>query len=96
MRFKAILFFVLITGLCFAAPKKGVEIAVELSPAGGFTATSSRILGGKIINSGGVFKAKKLTVPSRSIKTGIELRDSHLQKRIGKSVDATSIFNTNT
>lgn len=68
-----------------------VQIKVQLSPAGSFEATSQAIEGG-VIKDGTQYKATSLTIPLKELKTGIELRDEHMQNKyleVGKYPTAT-------
>jgi polyisoprenoid-binding protein YceI len=60
---------------------KGVDITVNLSPAGSFQIETPKVKG-KIIKSGASYSAKKLYVKVKDLKTGIELRDKHMKKRL--------------
>lgn len=60
-----------------------LALNVELSPAGSFTATTDKIKGDVTKNKDGSVTAKELTVPIKSLKTGIDLRDEHLKKHLG-------------
>lgn len=76
MKFLTLTLFSVFSFLSFAGE---VKLDVQLSPAGSFE-TKGAVAGqltkskGKLV---GTFK-----VPVKSLKTGIELRDSHLQKRL--------------
>lgn len=70
----------LLSGLAFAE-SKGVTIDVGLSPAGSFQITSSKVKG-DMSKAGGKISGKNISVSVRSMKTGIELRDEHMQKRL--------------
>lgn len=61
--------------------KGGVKIFVDLSPAGSFEAVASKVKGkAKIV--GDKIVAKKLTVSVKKLKTGLDLRDKHLWKKL--------------
>ena len=62
-----------------------VVISVELFPVGSFEIKSTVIKGGKLRKKGDKFIVKNIYVPNSSLKTGIELRDEHTQKRLGKN-----------
>jgi hypothetical protein len=68
------------SGLVYAE-SKGVTIDVGLSPAGSFQITSSKVKG-NLSKTGGKIGGKNISVSVRSMKTGIELRDDHMQKRL--------------
>ncbi|MBP6217878.1 MAG: YceI family protein [Oligoflexales bacterium] len=79
--------------------KDSVEVEVSLSPAGSFTVTSENI-SGKGIKKGDTISAEKIEVPIDSLKTGIDLRDEHLRKKLTankkiKSIIATQILAKN-
>ncbi len=61
------------------ASDAGVDIDVVLSPAGSFTAKTKQITGTAKKTADGV-TADGIVVDLRSLKTGIELRDSHTKK----------------
>lgn len=68
--------------LAEAQSKSGkIEVDVELFPGGSFTAKSDQVIG-KGVKSGSSFSANEVKVPVKSIKTGIDLRDEHLQKKL--------------
>ena len=69
-------------GICAQEIKKGVKIYVELSPAGSFEITGSRFKGGKIKRKGDKFSVSDIYIPTNKLKTGIDLRDEHMRKRI--------------
>jgi hypothetical protein len=62
-------------------PKKGIKVFVELTPAGDFTITSSSIIG-KVKRTPKGLVAKNLYVKVDSLKTGVDLRDDHVKKRL--------------
>ena len=68
----------------FAFAKGNVVVDIELSPAGSFQAKSKKVKG-KVVKEGGKLVASKLKVSVKSLKTGIEMRDEHLKKRLAKS-----------
>lgn len=84
MKVVSIIVFLIISLNVYSAPKKGVVIYVSLSPAGSFEGKTSRIKGGKVIKSGDEFSVKNISVVNSTIETGIDLRNEHLQKRLGK------------
>lgn len=68
-----------------------LSIYVELFPAGDFVAVSTE-LKGKVNKKGNQYFAEDIRVPVKSIDTGIDLRNSHLQQRLGADKDSkTSI-----
>ncbi len=60
---------------------KGVDVTVNLSPAGSFHVKTKKVKG-KVIKSGNSYSAKKLYVKIKDLKTGIDLRDDHMKKRL--------------
>lgn len=82
---KFMLVFGLLTSFAFA--KGSVVVDVSLTPAGSFQAKSKKVKG-KVVKSGGKLIAKKLKVSVKSLKTGIDMRDEHLYKRLsGKKIE---------
>ncbi|MBY0518756.1 MAG: hypothetical protein K2P81_17730 [Bacteriovoracaceae bacterium] len=59
-----------------------VKVQVTLSPAGSFTAHSEKVRG-FAEKSGSKYVAKELTVEVGTLKTDLDLRDEHFQKRLG-------------
>ncbi|MDH5415520.1 MAG: hypothetical protein OEW87_15395 [Flavobacteriaceae bacterium] len=86
---KKILFVVLILPLLSfgADTSKKLIVDVSLSPAGSFTITSSQIKGKVYLTNDGKMQAKKIKIPIKTLKTGIELRDNHLKKKLGQEID---------
>ncbi|MGE3609245.1 MAG: YceI family protein [Bacteriovoracaceae bacterium] len=66
----------------FASPK--VSVDVELNPAGSFQAITHD-LKGKITKQGETLKADKISIPVKTLQTGIDLRDEHLWKHLSVS-----------
>jgi hypothetical protein len=66
-----------------AAPqgKNSLSIDVTLFPAGSFTITSDDIQG-KGFRQGSLYQADKFSVPIESLKTGIDLRNGHMHKKL--------------
>lgn len=82
---KLLMTLTLFTSLAFA--KGSVVVDVTLTPAGSFQAKSKKVKG-KVVKSGSKLMAKKLKVSVKSLKTGIDMRDKHLYKRIsGKKIE---------
>ncbi len=71
----------LFIGLSAYAQNAGMKAEVKLSPAGGFTATTSDVTGHVTKEADG-YSAKDVKVNLKNIKTGIELRDKHAQKHL--------------
>ncbi len=59
-----------------------VSVAVKLSPAGDFKASSSKARG-FVDKKGDEYSAGELSVSVGSLETGIELRDKHFRERLG-------------
>jgi hypothetical protein len=59
-----------------------LSIHVDLWPAGDFVAVSKEIKG-KVYKKDGKYFGENIMVPVKSIDTGIELRNTHLQQRLG-------------
>lgn len=64
-----------------SALAKGVTAYVELSPAGSFEVKAKSIKG-RALFKGEKVEAKGLTVNVKRLKTGLELRDDHLLKKL--------------
>lgn len=56
------------------------KVDVQLFPAGSFEAKGKVV--GSLKKSKGVLVGKNIKVPVKGLKTGIELRDNHLHKRL--------------
>ena len=76
----AVLFGIIYT-VCAHAASKGLKVDVTLTPVGSFQVSSDR-LKGKVVRAGGKLKADKITVPVEGLKTGMDLRDEHLHKKL--------------
>lgn len=63
-----------------AAPKKGVSVSVELSPAGSFEITGK--VKGSVKKTGAGYEAKKLSFAVKKLKTGMDLRDKHTKEKL--------------
>ncbi len=61
--------------------QQGLKATVELSPAGSFEVTSSRIRGSAKATGDG-YTADQLRVAVNSLVTGNEMRDQHLQEKL--------------
>lgn len=67
------------------------KIDVQLSPAGSFEAQGKVV--GSLKKIKGMLVGKNIRVPIKSLETGIELRDSHLQKRLrSKRVSSVAVL----
>ncbi len=64
----------------FAKDKKGVKVKVPLT-AGSFQLECSK-LKGKLVKSGKGYKADKLYVKVKDLKSGMDLRNEHTHKRL--------------
>lgn len=74
------------------ASTKNISIDVALSPAGSFKISSSKIKGKVYIDSNNEISAKNIKVPIKTLKTGIELRDNHLKKKLGYEKDKKAVL----
>ena len=79
---KILIFWLLLFSTLSIAADPAIDISVNLTPAGSFQITTPKIKGKVKKSKKGTFTAKKLTVKVKDLKTGIELRDDHMQKRI--------------
>lgn len=70
-----------LTSFSLFAADKGVDVTVNLTPLGSFHVTSSKIKG-KLLQKGEVYGAKEISVKVNTLKTGIDLRDEHMKKRL--------------
>ncbi len=79
------IFFVSLLTLLFSSGllAKGVTVFIDLSPAGSFEAKAKSIKG-KAIVKGDKVVAENLTVSVKKLKTGLDLRDEHLQKKLNR------------
>lgn len=77
--FYSLLIIISSSNFSFAAP--GVEIDVQLSPAGSFKAKTNKIKG-IAKQKGNMVAANKVLVDLNSLDTGIALRDKHLKQRL--------------
>ena len=73
-----------------AKNKKMVEIDVQLSPAGSFLASSTKIKGKIEVMKDGSIKAENIRLPVKSLVTGMDLRDRHLREKLGLKTDKRS------
>ncbi len=81
---KTNLFFLvtLLIGLNSYAQKSEVKIFVTLSPAGDFVAKTADVKGFAILNSkDGSYTADNVIIEAKSLKTGLSLRDEHMQNK---------------
>ncbi len=67
--------------------KKHIQIEVQLSPAGSFTIESKKIKGKVFLTESGNIISENIRIPVESLKTGVELRDNHLKKKLGIEQD---------
>ncbi|MFT6070649.1 MAG: polyisoprenoid-binding protein YceI [Bacteriovoracaceae bacterium] len=67
--------------ISFSLFAKGVTISVELSPAGSFEAKAKSVKGTVKVNGNSV-SGSNLYVKTKSLKTGMDLRDEHLIKKL--------------
>lgn len=76
--FAVLVSFLFISQIANANP--GVEVDVQLSPAGSFKAKGS--VKGLVKQRGNVVISNQVIVDMNSLKTGIALRDKHLKQRL--------------
>lgn len=76
-----IIILLLATSVNVFAAGKGVDVTVNLTPLGSFHVTSPKIKG-KLIKKGNKFMGKEISLKVQSMKTGIDLRDEHMKKRL--------------
>ena len=76
-----ILPLLLASTIALAGPKKGVTVAVELSPAGSFE-IKGKVSGVVKKGKGGKLVAKKLSFKIAKLKTGLDLRDKHTKEKL--------------
>jgi len=83
MKFSAMILSLLVLIInCYAfAGDKLVEVTVRLSPVGSYVARTSDVQGTIKVN-GGKVNATEIKVQTKSLKTGITLRDKHTQERL--------------
>jgi hypothetical protein len=81
---QALMTIVTLSFLCFGVQAKDILVKVNLSPAGSFEIKSKSIKG-KIIRKGSELMTSGISVKVKKLKTGLELRDDHLHKKLGKS-----------
>ena len=71
-----------------------VDVTVSLTPAGSFHIESPKVKG-KLKKKGKVYTASKISVKVKDMKTGMDLRDEHMAKRISskkhKSIVVTKV-----
>src|SRR3989338_5281011 len=81
MRALCILLFLTLTTYAQTTKQASVDIEGSLFPVGSIAIHSDTILG-KGVKRGNKYEAEKLEVPIRSLKTGIDLRNEHMWKRL--------------
>lgn len=77
-------FFALITVFFLATntfASGSLKILVNLSPAGSFEIATQKLKGSATRNGGG-FVTKGISVKAKNLKTGLDLRDEHLHKKL--------------
>lgn len=72
-----------------------IKAKVMLSPTGSFEAKTTKVLGNlSFVNDS--LSSERLSIPKKSLKTGIELRDQHLKEKIkGKYITLSSVKGSN-
>lgn len=78
------LLLIFITTVSFSSFAQKVEIFVEITPAGSFTATSKKI-NGRVVLKDKKVEAKRITVPIDTFSTEVGLRDEHFKKYLKQS-----------
>lgn len=74
--FRLVILFALI---CFRqAHAQNLKLFVSLNPAGDFVAESDKVSGNAVENADGSVEAANIKVPTKSLKSGISLRDDHM------------------
>tara|TARA_B100000925_G_C21960083_1_gene452984 strand:- start:335 stop:814 length:480 start_codon:yes stop_codon:yes gene_type:complete len=77
------IFFVLSLFSLNALPSDGtISIHISLSPVGSFKITSENLKIKGLKKEGDLITAKKISTKKADLKTGIDLRDEHMKKRI--------------
>jgi len=80
---QAFLTLVTLSLLSLSLQAKELLVMVNLSPAGSFEIKSKSIKG-KVIRKGDTLMTTGISVKVKKLKTGLELRDDHLHKKLGK------------
>ncbi|MEK7354983.1 MAG: YceI family protein [Bdellovibrionota bacterium] len=75
----AILAPLFVSAFAFAAPE--AKVAMKLSPAGSFSATTKTINGTAKKNKDGSVEASKIEIPLDALDTGIALRNEHMKTK---------------
>jgi len=65
----------------FQVRAQNLKLSVGLSPAGDFVAESDQVSGQAVENPDGSVEAKNIKVPVKSLKSGISMRDEHMQNK---------------
>lgn len=73
--------FISLLGNSVLAQSSSVEVHVKLSPVGSYVAKTSQVQG-VVTVTGGKVQASNIRVQSKSLKTGLALRDKHTQERL--------------
>lgn len=81
MKLNKIALFFISTLTTLSAMAEPVEVTVRLSPAGSFVMKSPTVKGTVVVD-GNKVKATDIRVPTKSLKTGIALRDKHTWERL--------------
>lgn len=83
VNFKVITLFVcFLVSISAFASDGSLSIDVSLSPVGTFKITSDKIKVKGLKKEGDSISAKKISIKKNDLKTGIDLRDEHMKKRI--------------
>lgn len=86
---KFFLIFLFLLSISKGSETTNLKIHVNLWPAGDFVAVS-KVIKGKVYKKGGKYFGENIKVPVKSIDTGIELRNTHLQERLGADKDSNA------
>jgi hypothetical protein len=85
--------FTLSLGSFAFAEDTGVKLSFKLSPVGSFDATSPAVKG-KLVSKGGKITGQNLSLPLKSLTTGMQLRDTHMRDKyleVGKYPEAVLV-----
>ncbi|MEY4616852.1 MAG: hypothetical protein RJB66_1812 [Pseudomonadota bacterium] len=81
MKYFAKAILLVIWGASLSLDAAPVEISVKLSPAGSFVIKGESVEGSASVQ-GNTVKATSISIPTQSLKTGINLRDKHMLERL--------------
>jgi hypothetical protein len=75
------LLFALSFAVSFQIHAQNLKLYVGLNPAGDFVAESDQVTGQAVENPDGSVEASTIKVPAKSLKSGISLRDEHMDNK---------------